>query len=115
MKQLKNQKAGSEETDNTLCLAEIPYETGEPHFIYSRRMSPDGTKWIREGRFAEYYQNGNLASEGFYVDGLEDGYWKDYHENGKIAAEGYYSKGNETGKWRYYDEQGELEDEESYD
>ena len=27
-----------------LFIAEIPYETGEVHFRYSRRLSEDGTK-----------------------------------------------------------------------
>lgn len=103
------------ETDKVLYIAEIFYKTGELRYRYSRKMSADGTKWIRDGRFEEYYQNGNLASEGTYDDGLEDGYWKDYHENGNIAAEGYYSQGKETGTWRFYDEQGKLEEEENYD
>lgn len=110
---MSNRKYG-DKAQHILNIAEIPYETGEIHFRYSRKMSVDGTKWIREGHFIEYYQNGNVASEGNYIDGLEDGYWKDYYENGKIAAEGYYSKGEETGKWCYYDEQGNLEDEEEY-
>ena len=58
--------------DNTLHIVEIPYETGEVHYRYSRKMSPDGTKWIRDGLFQEFYQNGNLGSEGFYADGLEE-------------------------------------------
>lgn len=101
----------SMQEDSVLYIAEILYETGELHYRYSRKMSSDGTMWIREGLFEEYYQNGNLASEGLYNDGLEDGYWKDYYENGNIAAEGYYSKGKEIGKWRYYDEQGKVEEE----
>lgn len=96
-------------------IAEIPYETGEIHYRYARKKSPDGTKWIREGLFQEFYQNGNLASEGFYDEGLEEGAWKDYHENGNLAAEGNYSQGKETGKWRYYDENGNFEEEEDYD
>ena len=97
-----------------LHIAEIPYETGEIHFRYSRKMSPDRTKWIREGLFQEFYENGNVSSEGSYVDGLEEGYWKDYRENGNLAAEGYYSKGEEVGIWRYYDENGNFQEEESF-
>lgn len=103
------------ENDNALYIAEIPYETGELKYRYSRKLSPDKTKWIREGAFTMYCRNGNIGSEGYYVDGLEDGYWKDYHENGNLAAEGYYSKGKEVGTWRYYDEQGNFEGEENYD
>lgn len=59
--------------ENTLHIAEILYETGEIHFRYSRKMSDDKTKWIRDGLFTEYYQNGNIASTGLYDNGLENG------------------------------------------
>lgn len=100
--------------ENILYMAEIPYETGELHFRYSRKMSPDGTKWIRDGLYQKFYKNGNVASEGSYREGLEEGAWKDYHENGNLAAEGYYSNGKETGIWRYYDEDGNFEEEEDF-
>ncbi len=103
------------EEEKVLYIAEIPYETGEIHFRYSRRLSEDKTKWIREGLFTEYYQNGNIASTGLYDDGLENGHWIDYHENGQIAAEGDYVNGKESGKWSYYDENGILEEEEIYE
>lgn len=103
------------ENEKVLYIAEIPYETGEVHFRYSRRLSEDGTKWIRDGLFTEYYQNGNVASTGLYEDGLENGHWIDYHENGQIAAEGDYVNGEESGKWSYYDENGKLEEEEMFE
>ena len=111
---MKNNQNEAQPTEGILDIAVIPYENNKPHFIYSRKLSPDGTRWIRDGHFEEYYENGNLGSEGTYVDGFEEGYWKDYHENGNIAAEGYYSKGKEVGTWRFYNEQGELEEEETY-
>lgn len=101
--------------NNILYIVEIPYETGEIQFRYSRKMSEDGTKWIRDGLFTEYYKNGNIASTGIYENGLESGIWKDYHENGNIAAEGEYKDGEEVGKWIYYDENGNYEDEEIYE
>ena len=51
-----------------LYLAEIPYETGEIHYRYSRRMSDDETQWIRDGLFTEYYQNGNLEEEEIFEE-----------------------------------------------
>lgn len=44
-----NVKNNANEADGVLHIAEILYETGELHFRYCRKMSPDGTKWIREG------------------------------------------------------------------
>lgn len=41
--------------EKNLYIAEIPYETGEPHYRYSRRISDDGTRWIRDGLFTEHW------------------------------------------------------------
>lgn len=92
-----------------LNIAEIPYATGEVQFRYSRYLSEDGGRWIRHGLFRAYHQNGQLASEGEYRDGLEVGVWRDYHDNGQLAAEGEYHNGRETGQWRYWLNDGTLE------
>lgn len=103
-----------ENGNKVIHIVEIPYETGEVHFRYARKMSPDGTKWIRDGLYQEFNIDGSVASEGLFDEGLEEGLWKDYHENGNLAAEGYYSKGKEIGIWRYYDEDGNFEEEEDF-
>ncbi|MDR3615070.1 MAG: hypothetical protein P4L53_16030 [Candidatus Obscuribacterales bacterium] len=89
-----------------LNIAEIPYETGEIHFRYSRRLSEDESRWIRHGLFVEYHLNGKVASEGTYVDGAEHGNWREYYETGNLAAEGRYENGQETGNWKYWNEDG---------
>jgi len=91
-----------------LHIAEIPFPDGGIQFRYARKMSADGTRWIREGLFRAFHPNGALASEGCYVDGQEDGLWRDYHDNGQIAAEGEYSRGVETGEWRYWNPDGTM-------
>jgi antitoxin component YwqK of YwqJK toxin-antitoxin module len=91
-----------------LNIAEIPYETGEIRYRYSRYLAPDRSRWIRHGLFCAYHKNGQLASEGNYVDGFEDGLWRDFHENGKPAAEGRYYKGQEAGEWRFWNSDGSL-------
>ena len=101
-------------SERSLQIAEIPYESGVTHFRYSRYLAPDRTKWIKHGLFHAYYENGQLASEGEYEDGLEDGLWRDYHENGQLAAEGQYKRGKENGKWRFWSPTGELERETVY-
>ena len=91
---------------NELNIAEIPYETGEIHYRYSRYLAPDRSRWIRHGLFRAYYKNGQLASEGTYRDGLEDGPWCDYHENGQIAAKGSYQNGQEGADWTFWNSDG---------
>lgn len=68
---------------NILYIAKIPYETGEIHYRYSRKISDDGTRWISDGLFTEYYQNGNIASTGLYDNGLENGFNCHEPNNGK--------------------------------
>jgi antitoxin component YwqK of YwqJK toxin-antitoxin module len=41
-----------------------------------------------------------------YVHGKEHGPWRDYHENGQLAAEGEYADGVEVGTWHYWDARG---------
>lgn len=98
------------EMEDTLHIAEIPYETGEVRFRYVRRLSPDGTKWIRDGRFVEYSRAGQILAEGEYVCGAEVGTWRDYFENGQIAAEGAYQDGKEDGIWHFWHEDGTPEE-----
>jgi antitoxin component YwqK of YwqJK toxin-antitoxin module len=92
-----------------LNIAEIPYPSGQLKYRYSRYLASDGGSWIRHGLFRAYHENGQLASEGNYVDGLEQGFWRDYHENGQIAAEGEYKDGTEVGTWRYWNGEGAQE------
>lgn len=96
--------------DDTLYLAEIPYESGELRFRYARRISEDGSRWIRHGLFVEYARSGQVLSEGEYVDGLEQGIWRDYYPNGQLAAEGEYVNGREEGVWRFWNEDGDPEE-----
>lgn len=93
-----------------LHLAEIPFETGGVRYRYVRKLSADGTRWIRDGLFQAFHENGRLASEGQYADGVEDGVWKDYHDNGQRAAEGTYNAGVEAGDLHYWDRDGSEAD-----
>lgn len=97
-----------------LHIAEVPYETGELKFRYARVLAADGLRWIRHGLFTEFHQNGQLASEGIYANGLEQGLWRDFYQNGQLAAEGNYAAGVETGVWRYWSPEGILESTEDY-
>lgn len=92
-----------------LDIAEIPYETGELKFRYSRRMSADSEKWVRDGLFQSFYVNGQISSEGHYRDGHEDGIWSSYHENGQLAWRGVYCDGQEAGDWDFWDINGQSE------
>src|SRR5258705_120146 len=97
------------DTSGTLHIAEIPFDSGAVRLRYARRLSDDGARWIRHGRFIEYYDGGVTKSEGEYFDGKEEGIWRDFHANGQLAAEGCYEAGKESGVWRFYDVNGKEE------
>jgi antitoxin component YwqK of YwqJK toxin-antitoxin module len=97
-----------------LVIAEIPYESGELRYRYSRYLAPDGGRWVRHGLFQAFHPNGELSSEGHYERGVEIGLWRDYHENGQLAAEGEYKAGKESGRWRFWYADGRLEKEVVY-
>jgi antitoxin component YwqK of YwqJK toxin-antitoxin module len=99
---------------DVLNIAEIPHQDGSLRFRYSRYLSADGKKWVRHGLFHAFHANGQLASEGEYVDDLENGPWRDYHDNGRPAAEGRFKAGKKEGVWHYWDEEGHPEEDEEY-
>jgi antitoxin component YwqK of YwqJK toxin-antitoxin module len=96
--------------DETLFIAEEPYDSGELRFRYSRKLSSDGKRWIRDGLFQEFHRNGTPAAEGVYRDDLEEGLWREYYESGQISSEGQYKRGKEEGLWKFWNEQGEREE-----
>jgi antitoxin component YwqK of YwqJK toxin-antitoxin module len=37
-----------------------------------------------DGEIKEFYSNGKLKLEGFYLDGKKNGEWREYNEDGKL-------------------------------
>lgn len=58
----------------------------------------------KEGKWTEYYDNGNLKNEIFYTDGIKDGVDIAYYENGKIKSSAEYKKGLKNGAYKEYNE-----------
>ena len=61
----------------------------------------------QDGYWESYWDNGELASKGSYVDGKKEGYWE-YYADGKLTAKGSYINGKEEGIWEYYYDNGKL-------
>lgn len=62
-----------------------------------------------------YYDNGQIAEEGYFKNNLRNGLFKHYHHNGQIRSEGIWKNGKRDGFWPYYKETGELESEETWE
>lgn len=59
---------------------------------------------------AFYFDDENMSSEGYMIDGKPDGYWITYYENGLRKTEGNRSNQLLNGPWRFYDEYGNLKE-----
>lgn len=68
----------------------------------------------RQGIWKEYYSDGNLRSEGAYLDDLKVELWKYYFQKGTMEQTGKYLAGKPVGIWRWFYEDGVLRREESY-
>jgi len=69
----------------------------------------------QEGDWKEFYENGDLKSEGNYTDGVKMGEWKYYFSDGKKFEIGKYDKkGKQTGQWLWYFEDGSLRRESNF-
>jgi len=69
---------------------------------------------IKQGLWKEYYETGELRSEGKYENGVKVGEWKYYYRNGKLDQKGKYVKGKPEGEWKWFHENGNPWREEVY-
>ncbi|WP_034045787.1 toxin-antitoxin system YwqK family antitoxin [Wocania ichthyoenteri] len=53
-----------------------------------------------------YFDNGNLKSEGWTKNNQKNGYWKFYYENRSIEKEGHFSANKPVKYWYFYTENG---------
>jgi antitoxin component YwqK of YwqJK toxin-antitoxin module len=68
-----------------------------------------------QGPWKEYFANGQLQSQGEYLNSKRIGDWVFYYPNGKIEQKGKYDKkGKAQGAWKWYYESGNILREENY-
>ena len=60
------------------------------------------------GKFKAYYQNGNVSTEGEFINGMREGARKIYHSNGKVASDETYFNGHLHGTCTYYYASGKV-------
>ena len=100
----------------------------DPHPPFNSKTK----KFEWNGEWKQYYENGQLKSEGSYTDGTAVGPWREYYENGNLEYEtnydwkntpqldsyyykngtltrrGYIKDGYMIGEWEHYYENGQL-------
>jgi len=71
--------------------------------ILRQEMYLDG---LADGLTTEYDEEGNIITEGEYIEGLEEGPW--VYQYGDYREEGSYSYGYLNGYWKHFDDEGHL-------
>ena len=54
------------------------------------------------------FNNGTLAQESAYINGVLDGVYKEFNQKGAVEKEIHYKDGKLDGPFRYYDENGKV-------
>ena len=62
----------------------------------------------KNGKWIEYYENGNIRSEVTYLNGEPNGYAKLYYDSGTPSEEGIWQNYHWVGNYRAYYENGNL-------
>ncbi|MBS9776002.1 MAG: toxin-antitoxin system YwqK family antitoxin [Fusobacterium sp.] len=60
------------------------------------------------GKYIIYLENGNKVSEVHYTNGKENGKYILFYPNGQLRIEGQYIEGKPVGTWKYFSEDGKL-------
>lgn len=60
------------------------------------------------GKYIVYDKNGKKSTEAIYKDSKENGKYFLYYSNGNIRTKGEYENGKPIGVWEYFDKDGKL-------
>lgn len=71
---------------------------------------------LKQGKFTEYFENGQIMAEGKYSDSKPVGYWKYFYQDGTIEQEGNFdNRGWHDGLWTWYYQNGNVWKTENYE
>lgn len=68
----------------------------------------------KQGKWNDYYPEGEKKTDGQYVDNYRVGRWVFYWRNGRTEQTGEYYRGRPHGLWNWYYEDGSISREESF-
>lgn len=95
-----------ENGNKTLELTrQIHYYEGKKKYTdcqFKTIFEDSAMRYVKNGPAMAYHQNGNVQTEAFYVDGVENGEYKVYEENGKLYYSGSYDMGKRSGTWQFF-------------
>ncbi|MCA9234186.1 MAG: toxin-antitoxin system YwqK family antitoxin [Planctomycetales bacterium] len=76
------------------------------------RMSDDTL--VNDGKFVEYYRDGQKFAEGTFKEGVHNGQWTFWHPNGQVCKVVNFVDGQADGEWDVLGPEGELRAHKSY-
>ncbi|MEN8250419.1 MAG: toxin-antitoxin system YwqK family antitoxin [Bacteroidota bacterium] len=120
-------EGGNGEYSSSFENSNNSYETGNVKdglkdgiwFIYfpdalTLRAESNYLEGKHNGKNVAYFANGNIESEGHFVNDLKEGEWKWYHENGIIQCTIKYEKDLKQGDQIFWSEMGREAKKETY-
>ena len=104
-----NMGCGSDPTGPNGQEIEVQTNTDDNGNISSEfQYYQEGTIAIKHGWYKTYNEDGTLiSSQNYYKDEL-DGKWVEYYSNGQIEIKGNYKDGYKDGKWVEYSNSGNV-------
>jgi antitoxin component YwqK of YwqJK toxin-antitoxin module len=126
---------GQKKSEGTLLNADATVLSKEFETLPKETQLEKSKNCVKDGKWTQWYENGTIAGEQYYANGLFAGVWKDfnpngsvasvidfeagnatyYHKNGKVQSEGKINKQmGQEGKWTLYYENGQINAEGSY-
>ncbi|WP_299805658.1 toxin-antitoxin system YwqK family antitoxin [uncultured Shewanella sp.] len=95
------------------------YELGIDRVGHWQTFYEDGTLRYDEhypaGIRKRFHENGQLAQEGYFDEGIEQGEFTDYHDNGSLRAKRNFKDGQIVGFAESYSEDGTLDQRANFD
>ena len=81
---------------------------GGIHFFLDRKIAVLYKRTITEGEWKEWYDNGQLETQGFHKDGKREGDCKEWYDNGQLLSQGFFKDGKREGEWKEWHVNGKL-------
>jgi antitoxin component YwqK of YwqJK toxin-antitoxin module len=63
---------------------------------------------LLDGKYQEFYNEGEIKASGTYSNGKKIGKWTYYHQNSNVEQSGNYLKDKPNGEWKWFYENGSV-------
>ncbi len=93
---------------------EQKYSDETPRLRYEVVQLSDDT-FVNDGRYIEYYRDGQIFQQGTFKDGGYEGEWTYWHPNGQVCKKITYKSSLPQGSWEVFRKDGTKSEIQAYD